>query len=105
MKICYAITKTRRYNLETKISLVMDDTGSQYLSFASREEARAWIRRLVEGRTNYLERNESIPPTYAITKWEVGAFAMRTSALGAARNGQRRQHEMPALPAAFQTPR
>jgi hypothetical protein len=75
MKICYAITKTRRQGLEIKISLIMDDTGSQYLSFASREEARAWIRRLVEGRTSYLERNESIPPTYAIT--EVGSKSFR----------------------------
>ena len=75
MKICYAITKTRRYGLETKISLVMDDSGSQYLSFASREEARAWIRRLVEGPTNYLERNESIPLNYAIT--EVGSRSFR----------------------------
>ena len=68
LKTCYAIIKTRRYGLETKISLVMDDSGSQYLSFASREEARAWIRRLVEGPTNYLERNESTPLIYAITK-------------------------------------
>jgi len=75
MKTCYAITTNRTYGLETKISLVMDDTGSQYLSFASREEARAWIRRLVEGRTNYFERNESIPPTYAIT--EVGSRSFR----------------------------
>ena len=41
------------------------------LSFANREEARAWIRRLVEGPTSYLECNESIPPTYAII--EVGS--------------------------------
>ena len=76
MKICYAITKTRRQGLEIKISLIVDDTGSQYLSFASREEARAWIRRLVEGRTNSLERDESsIPPTYAIT--EVGSRSFR----------------------------
>ena len=75
MKICFAIIKTRRQGLEIKISLVMDDTGSQYLSFASPEEARAWIRRLVEGRTNSLERNESIPPTYAIT--EVGSKGFR----------------------------
>ena len=35
MKVCYAIIKTRSiYGAETKISLVMDDTGSQYLSFA-----------------------------------------------------------------------
>ena len=72
MKVCYAIIKTRSiYGAETKISLVMDDTESQYLSFASRKEARAWIRHLVEGPTNYLQRNESILPTYAIT--EVGS--------------------------------
>ena len=39
----------------------MDDTGSQYLSFASREEARTWIRRLVEGPTSYLEGGEHAP--------------------------------------------
>jgi len=71
MKICYAITKTRRHGLEAKISLVMDDTGSQYLSFAGREEARTWIRRLVEGPTSYLEGKESMHPIYAIT--EVGS--------------------------------
>src|SRR4029077_15899796 len=54
LKTCYAIIKTRRDGLETKISLVMDDSGSQYLSFAIREEARAWIRRLVQGPMNYL---------------------------------------------------
>lgn len=71
MKICCAITKTRRHGLETKISLVMDDSGSQYLSFASRKDARAWIRHLVDGPTNYFESNDSIPPIYAIT--EVGS--------------------------------
>jgi hypothetical protein len=75
MKICYAITKTRSfYGAETKISLIMDDTESQYLSFASREEAKAWIRRL-EGRTNHLEPNESSPPIYAVT--EVGSASFR----------------------------
>jgi hypothetical protein len=71
MKICYAITRTRRHGLETKISLVMDDGGSQYLSFASRKDARVWIRHLVDGPTSYLESNDSTPPTYAIT--EVGS--------------------------------
>jgi hypothetical protein len=49
----------------------MDDSGSQYLSFASRKDARAWIRHLVENPTSHLESNDSIPPTYAIT--EVGS--------------------------------
>ena len=53
----------------------MDDSGSQYLSFASREEARAWIRRIVEGPKNYFERNESTPLIYAVTK--VGSEASR----------------------------
>jgi hypothetical protein len=74
MKIRYAITKTRRHGLETKISLIMDDSGTQYLSFASREDARAWIRRLVDGPTNYPESNESIPPIYAITEVRSRSF-------------------------------
>jgi hypothetical protein len=52
----------------------MDDTGLQFLSFGSREEARAWIRRL-ESRTSYLEQNETGPATYTIT--EVGSPAFR----------------------------
>jgi hypothetical protein len=72
LKTCYSIIKIRNsHGSETDFSLVLDDTGLQYLSFATREEARAWIRRLVEGPTSYLECNESIPPTYAIT--EVGS--------------------------------
>ena len=106
MKVCYAIIKTRSiYGAETKISLVMDDTESQYLSFASREEARAWIRRLVEGPTNYLQRNESILPTYAITEVGSRSFcdAYKRTRGGAEWSGT--ADEMPALPAAFQTRR
>jgi hypothetical protein len=71
MKNCYAIIKTRTFHgSETRVSLVMDATGLQYLSFATREQARAWIRKL-EGRTLYLEPNESGPPSYTLT--EVGS--------------------------------
>ncbi len=70
MRMCYAITRTRQRGLEIEISLVTDDTGFQYLSFASREEAKAWIRRL-GGRVNYFESKELGPPSYAIT--EVGS--------------------------------
>ena len=68
LKTCYAIIKTRSfYGSETNISLVLDDTGLTHLSFSSPEEARAWIRRIA-GRKDYLGRNESSPPTYAVTK-------------------------------------
>jgi hypothetical protein len=71
LKNCYAIIKTSSfYGAETKISLVVDDTGSQYLSFSRPEEARAWIRQLT-GRKHYLRQNESSPATYAVT--EVGS--------------------------------
>ena len=70
MKVCYAITRTRKRGLKTELSLVTDDTGLQYLSFASHEEAKTWIRRL-GGRVNYFEPNEIGPPSYAIT--EVGS--------------------------------
>ena len=61
----------RVQNSEPKVSLVMDDqTGLQYLSFASREETRAWIRRL-KSRMSPLELWESGPPSYKLT--EVGS--------------------------------
>ena len=71
MKACYAIIETRSfYGGKTKISLVVDDTGSQYFSFSSRDEARAWIRKLADQkpyhRKHYINRS-----TYAIT--EVGS--------------------------------
>jgi hypothetical protein len=81
MKRCYAITKTRRHDLETKISLVMDDTGLQYLSFANREEARAWI--LAEAQRAISNATRVYPQRMRLQKWEVRAFAMRSSALGA----------------------
>lgn len=72
MKKCYAIIRTYRpQGQEPKISLVVDDdTGLQYLSFASREEARAWARRL-EGRTSHSEPKNSGLPSYTLT--EVGS--------------------------------
>ena len=71
MKTCYAIIELRSfYDGETKISLVVDDTGSQYFSFSSRDGARAWIRKLADQkhyhRDNYITRS-----TYAVT--EVGS--------------------------------
>jgi hypothetical protein len=75
MKNCHAIIKTRTVQGgETRVSLVMDDTGSQFLSFAGREQARAWIRRL-EHRTTYLESLECSPPTYVVV--EVGSQPFR----------------------------
>ena len=72
MKKCYAIIrKNSPEGEEPKVSLVMDDdTGLQYLSFASREEARAWIRRL-EGRTSHSEPRNIGPASYTLT--EVGS--------------------------------
>jgi hypothetical protein len=72
MKKCYAIIRIHRVEgSEPKVSLVMDDdTGLQYLSFASREEARGWIRRL-EGRTSHFESRERGPHSYTLT--EVGS--------------------------------
>ena len=72
MKKCFAIIRTFcPEGQEPKVSLVMDDdTGLQYLSFASREEARAWARRL-EGRTSHSEPRNSGPPSYTLT--EVGS--------------------------------
>jgi hypothetical protein len=72
MKKCYAIIRINRVEgSEPKVSLVMDDdTGLQYLSFASREEARAWIRRL-EGRTSHFEPRERGSPSYTLA--EVGS--------------------------------
>jgi hypothetical protein len=68
LKTCYAIIKTRSsYGSETNISLVLDETESTHLSFSSPEEARGWMRRIA-GRKDYLGRNESSPPTYAVTK-------------------------------------
>jgi hypothetical protein len=75
MKSCYAIIKARSVEgSKTSISLVMDDTGLQFLSFASREEARAWIRRL-EHRTTYLEASESSCLSYMVA--EVGSQTFR----------------------------
>jgi hypothetical protein len=71
MKTCYVIIRTRSfYGAETKSSLVVEDTGSQYLSFASRGEARAWIRKLA-GQKHCLTQNDSNPPAYAVA--EVGS--------------------------------
>ena len=72
MKKCFAIIRTFcPEGQEPKVSLVMDDdTGLQYLSFASREEARAWARRL-EGRTSHSEPRNSGPPSYTLA--EVGS--------------------------------
>jgi hypothetical protein len=71
MKTCCAIIKTCSfYGADAKISLVVDDTGSQYFSFSSPEEARAWIRKLA-GQKHSLRQNDSTPPTYAVT--EVGS--------------------------------
>ena len=68
LKTCYAIIKaSSSYGFETSISLVLDDTGLTHLRFSSPEEARAWIRRIA-GRKDYFGRNESTPPTYAVTK-------------------------------------
>jgi hypothetical protein len=93
MKKCYAIIRTNSLQGEApRISLVMDDdTGLQYLSFASREEARAWIRRL-EGRTSHSEPRNIGSPSYALT--EVGSASFldaykRASALRPAPNSQR----------------
>ena len=74
MKTCYAIIRARSfYGAETKISLVVDDTGSQYFSFSSPEEASAWIRKLV-GQKHFLTQNDSNPPTYAVTEVGSGNF-------------------------------
>ena len=71
MKTCYAIIRTPSFcGAESKISLLADDTGSQYFSFSSPEEARAWIRKLA-GRKHYLRQNDITPSTYAVT--EVGS--------------------------------
>ena len=70
MKACYAITKTRSFSgAITTISLVMDDSGSQYLSFSTPEEARAWMRKLA-ARKHDFQQKDIAPPTYAVT--EVG---------------------------------
>jgi hypothetical protein len=75
MKVCYAIIRNHGScgggtATENQVSLVMEDTGFQYLSFATREEAKAWIRRLL-GRTD----RESRPATYLVA--EVGSESFR----------------------------
>jgi hypothetical protein len=71
MKTCYAIIETCPfYGGETTISLVVDDTGSQYFSFSNRDEARAWIRKLVD-HNRYHRRSYITGRTYAVT--EVGS--------------------------------
>ncbi len=72
MKKCFAIIRTYcPQGQGPKVSLVMDDdTGLQYLSFASREEARAWTRRL-ESRTSHSEPKNSGPASYTLA--EVGS--------------------------------
>ena len=71
MKTCYAIIETCIfYGDETTISLVVDDTGSQYFSFSSRDEARAWIRRLVD-HNRYHRKSYITGRSYAVT--EVGS--------------------------------
>ena len=68
IKTCYVIIKTRcPYGSEANISLVMDDTGSQYLSFSSSKQARAWIRMLA-GQKHFLGQIDNTPPIYSITK-------------------------------------
>ena len=73
MKACYAIIKIRSFaGIEAKISLVVDDTGSHYLSFSSPGDAKAWIR-LLASRKHYL-RDDTTSPTYSITEVGSGNF-------------------------------
>ena len=92
LKTCYAIIKSRSsYGSETSISLVLDGTGLTHLRFSSPEEARAWIRRIA-GRKDYFGRNESTPPTYAVTKVGSERFCdayKRTFGCGTALRGLR----------------
>ena len=74
MKNCYAIIKTRSpYGAQTIVSLIVDDSGSQYFSFASTKHARAWIRLLV-GHCDYHSRIDDSPATYAVTEVGSGTF-------------------------------
>jgi len=44
-KTCYAIVKEERSETsETRVSLVVDSTGSLPLSFSTLEETRTWVR-------------------------------------------------------------
>ena len=74
MRKCYAIIKTRSlYGARAEISLVVDDSGSQYFSFSSTKHARAWIRTL-SGHSDYQSRSDDTPPTYAVTEVGSGIF-------------------------------
>ena len=51
----------------------MDETGATYLSFASPEEAKIWIRRLA-GKRRFLGHTEGGPPTFTIVKLGTKVF-------------------------------
>ena len=78
-KSCYAIIKERRScGSETNISLVLDATWSNPLSFSTYKEARKWIR-LIAGRK---EQTGAVGPSTRLQKLEANASITHTNALG-----------------------
>jgi hypothetical protein len=66
-KTCYAIVKEERLETaETKVSLVVDSTGTFPLSFSTLEETKAWVRHVIEHDEHNIRRTFSATETVHI---------------------------------------